>query len=127
VTVAVNVPAAATLAVAATVPPASMETVAPSGSAARPDSAVGYVGPMPAAVRAPSLRVQRLEIQRACRRLGLDLVEVCRDEPDDADDSDLARLTFQAEPEAAPPRFDYRINAVLPIGSEIADTRTRRL
>jgi DNA invertase Pin-like site-specific DNA recombinase len=51
-------------------------------AAARPDTAVGYVGPMPAAAPAPSLRVQRLEIQRACRRLGLELVEVCRDEPD---------------------------------------------
>jgi len=56
----------------------------PAAAAARPDSAVGYVGPMPAAVPAPSLRVQRLEIQRACRRLGLELVEVCRDEPDGA-------------------------------------------
>ena len=55
-----------------------------AAAAARPDSAVGYVGPMPAAVPAPSLRVQRLEIQRACRRLGLDLVEVRRDEPRDA-------------------------------------------
>ena len=56
----------------------------PATAVARPDSAVGYVGPMPAAVRPPSLRVQRLEIQRACRRLGLELVEVCRDEPDGA-------------------------------------------
>ena len=44
-TVAVNVPPAATLAVAATAPPASIETVAPSGSAARPDSAYGLPAP----------------------------------------------------------------------------------
>ena len=40
-TVAVNVPSSPTLAVAATAPPASIETVLPSGSAARPDSAYG--------------------------------------------------------------------------------------
>ena len=56
-----------------------------------------------------------------------DWIDRYGDEPDDADDSDLARLTFRVEPEAVAPRFDYRINAVLPIGSEIADTRTRRL
>ena len=56
----------------------------PTAAVARPDSAVGYVGPMPTVVPAPSLRLQRLEIQRACRRLGLELVEVCRDEPDAA-------------------------------------------
>jgi len=62
-----------------------------------------------------------------------DWIDRYGDEPDDADAADLARLTFRVEPEAAPPRLGdridavYRINAVLPIGSEIADTRTRRL
>jgi len=49
------------------------------------------------------------------------------DELDDADASDLPLLTFRAVPETAAPRPDYRISAVLPIGSEIADTRTRLL
>ena len=44
VTVAVNVPPAPTFAVAATAPPASIDTVLPSGSAARPDSAYGLPG-----------------------------------------------------------------------------------
>jgi hypothetical protein len=46
------------------------------------------------------------------------------DEPDDSDGDDLPLLTFQAAPEAP---GDYRISAVLPIGSVIADTRTRLL
>jgi hypothetical protein len=60
-----------------------------------------------------------------------DWIDRYGDEPDDVDASDLERLTFRAEPEAETPRrdyrSDYRIKAVLPIGSEIADTRTRRL
>ena len=45
-------------------------------------------------------------------------------------DGDLPLLTFQAAPEtpqAPAQRSDYRISAVLPIGSEIAETRTRLL
>jgi DNA invertase Pin-like site-specific DNA recombinase len=54
----------------------------PAAAPARPHAAVGYVGPMPHAVPTPSLRRQRLDIQRACSRLGLELVEVCGDETD---------------------------------------------
>ena len=49
------------------------------------------------------------------------------DEPDDSDAGDLPLLTFQAAPEPPAQKSDYRIKAVLPIGSEIADTRTRLL
>ena len=49
------------------------------------------------------------------------------DEPDDSDGGDLPLLTFQAAPEAPVQPGDYRIGAVLPIGSVIADTRTRLL
>ena len=56
-----------------------------------------------------------------------DWIDRYGDEPDDADASDLPLLTFRAAPEAPAPRPDYRISAVLPIGSEIADTRTRLL
>ena len=55
-----------------------------------------------------------------------DWIDRYGDEPDDADAGDPL-LTFRAEPEAPAPRPGYRINAVLPIGSEIADTRTRLL
>jgi len=56
-----------------------------------------------------------------------DWIDRYGDEADGADESDLARQTFWTEREAVAPCCDYRINAVLPIGSEIADTRTRRL
>ena len=56
-----------------------------------------------------------------------DWIDRYGDEPDDSDASDLLRLTFRAVPETAAPRPDYRVSAVLPIGSEIADTRTRLL
>ena len=56
-----------------------------------------------------------------------DWIDRYGDEPGDADASVLPRLTFRAEPEAEAPRPDYRISAVPPIGSEIADTRTRLL
>ena len=49
------------------------------------------------------------------------------DEPDDIEARGWPRLTFRTAPEVEGPRPDYRISAVLPIGSEIADTRTRLL
>ena len=52
------------------------------------------------------------------------------DEPDDPDAGDTPLLTFRAAPETPQgpaPRSAYRISAVLPIGSEIAETRTRLL
>ena len=56
-----------------------------------------------------------------------DWIDRYGDEPDDADAGDLPQLTFRAAPEAPQSRPDYRMNAVLPIGSEIAETRTRLL
>jgi len=56
-----------------------------------------------------------------------DWIDLYGDEPDDADATDLLRLTFQAGPETGVPQSDYRMSAVRPIGSEIADTRTRLL
>ena len=56
-----------------------------------------------------------------------DWIDRYGDEPDDADASDLPLLTFREMPEANAPRPDYRISAVRPSGSEIADTRTRLL
>ena len=56
-----------------------------------------------------------------------DWIDRYGDEADDADASDMPLLTFEAKPDAEASRPDYRISAVLPIGSEIADTRTRLL
>ena len=56
-----------------------------------------------------------------------DWIDRYGDEPDDTDAGDLPPVTFRAAPETTAPRPDYRIDAVLPIGSEIADTRTRLL
>lgn len=59
-----------------------------------------------------------------------DWIDRYGDEPDDLDDPDCvvdARLTCRVEAEPAPGPADYRITAVLPIGSEIAATRTRLL
>jgi hypothetical protein len=49
------------------------------------------------------------------------------DEPDDSDAGDLPPLTFQAAAQSPVQPGAYRISALLPSGSEIADTRTRLL
>ena len=56
-----------------------------------------------------------------------DWIDRYGEEPGDEDASDLLRLTFEVAQEAAAPQPDYRIIAVRPSGSEIADTRTRLL
>jgi hypothetical protein len=57
-----------------------------------------------------------------------DWIDQFGDEPDDVDSGVDERLTYRVEVEpAAAPRIDYRISTVLPIGSEIAATRTRLL
>ena len=56
-----------------------------------------------------------------------DWIDRYGDESGESDASDLLRLTFRAVPETAAARPDYRVSAVLLIGSEIADTRTRLL
>jgi len=57
-----------------------------------------------------------------------DWIDRFGDEPDEVDSSVDERLTYRVEVEpAAAPRIDYRASTVLPIGSEIAETRTRLL
>jgi hypothetical protein len=57
-----------------------------------------------------------------------DWIDRFGDEPDDAGPGVEERLTYRVDIEpAAAPRLDYRITTVLPIGSEIAATRTRLL
>ena len=56
-----------------------------------------------------------------------DWIDLYGDEPDAPEPVAAENVTWRIEVEAAPALGDYRITTALPIGSEIAATRTRLL